>query len=324
MIFQNRNSVFLFHLKSRKMKAYSIFFSLFLIYHVNAQQTMKHNKLTKEEERVIVHKGTEMPFSGEYYLNQDEGSYLCKRCDAPLYTSDAKFDSGCGWPSFDEEIPGAVKRVLDADGRRTEILCANCGAHLGHVFEGEGFTDKNIRHCVNSISLTFEPLNLHAEKSIKTVYFASGCFWGTEHMLKDIPGVISTKVGYIGGKTKNPTYKQVCTGLTGHAEALELVYNADKVSFEKLAKLFFETHDPTQLNRQGPDVGNQYRSAVFYTDENQKLVVLKLMDVLKSKGYKVVTEVEKASVFYEAEEYHQDYYEKTGKQPYCHFYTKRF
>ena len=118
---------------------------------------MKLNRLTPEEEAVIVGKGTEMPFSGEYEHNFSEGIYVCRRCEAPLYRSKDKFDARCGWPAFDEEIKGAVKRVLDPDGSRTEIQCARCGAHLGHVFEGEGFTQKNVRHCVNSISLKFVP-----------------------------------------------------------------------------------------------------------------------------------------------------------------------
>ncbi|MDE1828542.1 MAG: methionine-R-sulfoxide reductase [Candidatus Micrarchaeota archaeon] len=116
---------------------------------------MKLNKLTKEEERVMVYKGTETPFSGEYENFTRVGTYVCRRCNAPLYKSDDKFDAHCGWPSFDQEIKGAVKRVPDADGYRIEIQCANCGAHLGHVFEGEHFTEKNTRHCVNSISLKF-------------------------------------------------------------------------------------------------------------------------------------------------------------------------
>ncbi|HEX7342817.1 MAG TPA: bifunctional methionine sulfoxide reductase B/A protein [bacterium] len=286
------------------------------------EKTVPYNKLTPEEERVIVHKGTEMPFTGAYDKFNEAGAYVCKRCNAPLYRSNDKFDSGCGWPSFDDEIPGAVKRTPDADGLRTEITCAICGAHLGHVFLGEGLTAKDTRHCVNSISLNFIPASQMARTD--TAYFAGGCFWGTEYLLQKQPGVISTRVGYMGGHTEHPTYKQVCTGRTGHAETLEVVFDPSSTDFEKLARYFFEIHDPTQVNRQGPDVGDQYRSAIFYRDENQGQITEQLIAILRDKGFKVVTQVAPATVFWVAEDYHQDYYEHNGQEPYCHFYQKRF
>ena len=286
------------------------------------EKKMKLNKLTPEEERVIIHKGTESPFTGKYDHFFEQGTYVCKQCGASLYSSTDKFDSGCGWPSFDDEIAGAVKRTPDADGSRTEITCAKCGAHLGHVFDGERLTDKNVRHCVNSISMNFIPDKQAAK--VDTAYFAGGCFWGTEHLFKQLEGVISTRVGYMGGNKANPTYKEVCNGKTEHAEAVEVVFDPSKTDFEKVAKYFFEIHDPTQVDRQGPDVGTQYRSVVFYRDNVQKQITEKLIKILIGKGYDVVTEVSKAETFWQAEDYHQDYYDVTGKTPYCHAYVKRF
>lgn len=278
-----------------------------------------YNELTPEEKQVILYKGTERPYTGKFYEHDEKGIYTCKRCDAPLYRSEDKFDSHCGWPSFDDEVEGAVKRRRDADGFRTEILCNNCGAHLGHVFLGENFTSKNTRHCVNSISMNFVPA-----ENIQRAYFAGGCFWGVEYHFQHLNGVLFTEVGYMGGEKNEPTYRQVCTGNTGHAETLEVVFNTEKTDFETLAKLFFEIHDPTQKNRQGPDMGDQYRSAVYYTNENQKQVTKKLIQILMDKGYTVVTQVEKAEQFWPAEDYHQEYYSKKGQQPYCHIYQKRF
>jgi len=295
---------------------------------VKENKSMKFKELTPEEEQVIVYKGTEAPFSGKYEKSNEKGVYVCKRCGAPLYRSENKFDANCGWPSFDDEIPGAIKRVPDADGSRTEIECAKCGAHLGHVFKGEHFTPKNTRHCVNSISLDFVPATQvqHKEQAAKTdtAIFAGGCFWGVEYYMHKSPGVLTVKSGYIGGHKDHPTYQEVCTGKTGHIEAVEIVFDPAKTNYETLARLFFEIHDPTEWNHQGPDYGEQYQSAVFYCNDEQKEIAEKLIGLLKNKGFKVVTQVRKATTFWMAEDYHQEYYEHKGSLPYCHGYVKRF
>mgnify|MGYP003701398885 FL=1 len=296
---------------------------------------MEYKKLTPEEERVIVNKGTEHPFTGKYVDFKENGYYTCKRCGALLYRSADKLDSRCGWPSFDDEIEGAVKRVPDVDGMRTEIICNNCGAHLGHVFLNEGFTDKNTRHCVNSISLDFIPANevnkstdRNAAKSIEQklekAYFASGCFWGTQYHFERLKGVVSTTVGYEGGTKDKPTYEEVSSGLTGHAETTEVIYDPSKVSYDELVKLFFETHDFTQVNRQGPDIGTQYRSVIFYNNDEQKRIAEKYRNELNAKGYLVATSIEPSKTFWKAENYHQKYYDKKGGVPYCHVYRKIF
>lgn len=291
--------------------------------------------LNADENRVIRNKGTEAPFSGQYWNHKEAGTYVCRQCGAELYKSADKFDSGCGWPSFDDAVPGAVTRVADADGVRTEILCAACGGHLGHVFEGEQLTAKNTRHCVNSVSMTFVPASdqpvtakdtpaKDAEVSgTQTAIFAGGCFWGVEDAFSKLNGVEAVVSGYIGGTTKKPTYNDVSTGRTGHAEAVRVTYDPAVVDYETLARLFFEVHDPGQLNRQGPDVGTQYRSAVFYANAEQKAVAEKLIDLLMTRGHDVVTTLEPAGEFHEAEDYHQDYTARTGRGG-CHLRTKRF
>ena len=236
----------------------------------NQKVNIKMNKLTPEEENVIVNKGTERPYTGEYVNNKQKGTYLCKRCDAPLYRSEDKFESHCGWPSFDDEIKGAVTRIPDADGMRTEIVCSNCGAHLGHVFLNEGFTEKQTRHCVNSISMKFIPAEENGKS--KKAYFASGCFWGTEYYFMKAQGVEHTNVGFMGGHVDNPSYEQVCEKNTGHLETAEVIYNPSKTTYENLVRLFFETHDFTQNNGQGPDIGPQYLSCIFYTSPEEKAI----------------------------------------------------
>ena len=279
-------------------------------------QEHTYRRLTPEEERIIVHKGTEPPFSGEYDRHFETGVYCCRRCGAMLYRSRDKFQAHCGWPAFDDEISGAVNRTPDADGRRTEITCANCGGHLGHVFTGEKLTPKNERHCVNSLSLSFTP---HDQVQYGRAIFAGGCFWGVEHLLQQQPGVLETTVGYIGGSSENPSYEQVCCGTTGHAEAVEVMYDPLRVSFEQLARLFFEIHDPTQADGQGPDIGTQYRSEIFYTDEAQQQTAKSLIAELKERGLNVVTHVTEAGKFWPAEDYHQDYFKRRGRAGGCHF-----
>ena len=324
-----------FHAKNKQVKCLRIFFLLALVSttftmcaqkskkEINLKQyiTMGYNQLTPEEEFVILHKGTERPFTGELLENKAKGTYVCKRCDAPLARSEDKFESNCGWPSFDDEIVGAVKRVRDADGRRTEILCNNCGAHLGHVFLGEGFTAKQTRHCVNSISMKFIPAG-HTD--LRKGYFASGCFWGTEYFFMKAKGVKETHVGFMGGHVDNPTYEQVCQKNTGHLETTEVVFDPAETTYEEMVKLFFETHDFTQTNGQGPDIGPQYLSCIFYSTPREKEIAEKYIALLTNKGYKVATTLKPASTFWKAENYHQQYYEHKGTKPYCHKYTKVF
>ncbi len=296
---------------------------------------MNTKELTSEEERIIAQKATELPFSGKYDDFKDDGVYTCKRCGALLYDSRGKFDAHCGWPSFDDEAPGAVERIPDVDGKRTEIACAACGAHLGHVFFDEGFTPNNTRHCVNSLSMNFIPRG-ECEKRLKNqkgavskpvrerAIFAGGCFWGLQHLLGSKEGILETIVGYTGGWTEKPTYADVCAGETDHAEAVEVCFDPALIPFEELCRYFFEVHDPTQEGMQGPDVGQQYRSAVFYTSGEQKRTAEKLIRELEAGGYEVATRIEKAARFWKAEDYHQHYYDKTDKTPSCHVYTKRF
>jgi len=285
--------------------------------------TPQLNKLTTFEKNVIVNKGTERAFSGKYVNTTEAGVYKCKVCGSPLYRSTDKFSSHCGWPSFDDAIPGAIKEIPDRDGRRTEIVCATCGAHMGHVFKGEGYTKKNTRHCVNSVSLQFEKKKA-VKSTLKKAYFAGGCFWGVEYYLEKIPGVKEVTSGFMGGHVKNPKYKEVVRKKTGHLETVEVIYDPSKVSYETLAKTFFEIHDPTQKNGQGPDIGSQYLSAVFVNDSNERRTVNKLIKILEGKGLKIATKVLDKAPFYSAEAYHQNHYVRKGGKPYCHRRVKRF
>jgi peptide methionine sulfoxide reductase msrA/msrB len=286
-------------------------------------------KLKPDEAKVILAKGTEAPFCGNLLDNHKDGVYICKLCGLPLFSSDAKFNSGTGWPSFFQPFDkDHVAQHTDSSlgMTRTEILCQRCGAHLGHVFD-DGPKPTGLRFCLNSVSLDFiekkdGKLDLPlASQPVKTAtaYFAGGCFWGVEDNLQQIPGVIDAISGYMGGKTKNPTYDDVCSHESGHAETVKVVFDPDKVSYKELLGWFFKIHDPSQLNRQGPDVGDNYRSAIFAADAKQvdeaNAFIAEQAKTKRFAGRTIVTQVvgpDKSGPFYKAEEYHQDYHLKHG------------
>lgn len=282
----------------------------------------KSASLTDVVLAVVEDKGTERPFTGEYDQFDGKGTYLCRRCGLPLYRSSTKFHSGCGWPSFDEEVNGAVLHMRDADGKRVEIMCSRCQAHLGHVFTGEQFTGKNTRHCVNSLSLDFVP-NYEVTDTEEAI-FAAGCFWGVEYYFKKLPGVLRVQSGYTGGDKKFPTYQEVCSGTTGHLEAVRVLYDPSILDYQKLVQYFFEIHYFSQTDGQGPDIGEQYHSAIFYFDDKQKKIAEEVIQLLRDKQYSVATKLLPVKTFWPAEDYHQDYYAKNGKAPYCHRWEKIF
>ena len=207
-------------------------------------------------------------------------------------------------------------------GTAPKFSVLRCDAHLGHVFTGEGMTPLNTRHCVNSLSLDF--VTNKTIEDTQEAWFAAGCFWGVEYYLQKLPGVLKTQVGYMGGQLQHPSYEAVCRGNTGHYEAIRVIFDPKQISYETLTQFFFEIHDPTQTNGQGPDHGAQYLSAIFTIDDQQRQTALHLIEVLRDKGYAVATKVLPVTPFWPAEAYHQDYYTKTHKNPYCHRYEKKF
>ncbi len=279
--------------------------------------------LTQEQRNVLLKAGTEPPFCGGLLENKKSGVYVSALGGLPLFRSSAKFESGTGWPSFFAPFdPDHVIEKPDNSGgmERVEILDARSGGHLGHVFD-DGPRPTGRRYCLNSAALIFipdgQPLPPQSQPvNLQKAYFAGGCFWGVEDIMQRTPGVIEATSGYMGGRKARPGYHEVSSGDTGHAESVEVLFDADRVSYRHLLEVLFAKIDPTTLNQQGPDVGTQYRSVVFAADAEQKRTAETFLRELSKQprlaGRSIVTTVEAAKPFWPAEEYHQDYHEKHG------------
>lgn len=299
--------------------------------------------LSAEQFAVTQQCGTEPPFNNAYWDNHEHGIYVDIVSGEPLFSSLNKFDSGSGWPSFTQPLQGTEiveKKDTQFGMVRTEVRSPVADSHLGHVFNDGPADAGGMRYCINSASLRFIPVEemnqagygnylgpfveaglVEAPKH-ETAILAGGCFWGMEEIIRGIPGVIKTTVGYIGGRVANPLYEQVCTGTTHHAEAVSVVFDTTKLSYEQLLGYFFRMHDPTTLNRQHNDVGTQYRSAIFYTSEEQKQMAARVKAEIDQSGKwdnPVVTDIVEAKDFYPAEGYHQDYLQKHPGGYNCHY-----
>ena len=285
--------------------------------------------------QVLLEKGTERASSGRYWNEDAAGVYVGALGGLPLFSSEDKFHSGTGWPSFVRPIDPAhvVERIDRSHGMvRVEILDARSGGHLGHVFD-DGPAPTGRRYCVNSAALRFIPAGqrlpvesrpLHAASvggrrdrlalpSTELATFGAGCFWGVEAELSAIDGVVATAVGYSGGHTEFPTYGDVCSDETGHAEVVRLEYDPKLVSYASLLQKFWSSHDPTTPDRQGPDVGSQYRSVIFYHSDDQRSAAEASMAAVAARlRDPVVTRIQPAATFWRAEEHHQRYLEKRG------------
>jgi len=330
------------HAKPATQNALTNFEPATMKYFKKPDATQLKKKLSSEQFAVTQQCGTEPPFRNAYWDNHKPGIYVDVVSGEPLFSSLDKFDSGTGWPSFTQPVKGAEvveKQDVTLGRERTEVRSKVADSHLGHVFN-DGPGDKGgMRYCINSASLKFIPVeemdqagygkylepfvkaNLIKAPKPETAILAGGCFWGMEEIIRQIPGVTKTTVGYTGGKTTDPTYEEVCSGDTGHAEAIEVVFDSSRISYEKILDYFFRMHDPTTLNQQHNDRGAQYRSAIFYTSDEQKKTADRVkaqLEQAKKFNKPITTEITKASKFYSAEEYHQKYLVKNPGGYTCH------
>ena len=273
-----------------------------------------HKLLTPEEFRVTRLKGTERSHSSEMCSLFEPGKYACICCGTLLFDANEKFESGTGWPSFTQPVAEnaiAYHKDISHGMVRVETICNTCDAHLGHVFP-DGPQPGGLRYCMNAVALK------KVESSEKKATFGGGCFWCTEAVFTHLKGVTKVESGYSGGKIANPTYREVCSGLTGHAEVIEVTYNPEEISYADLLLIHLSTHNPTTLNRQGADVGTQYRSVIFFRNKEEKEIAGEIISEIRTVyDEPVITEITPLDYFYKAEDYHQDYYANNPQEGYC-------